>query len=63
MVNEVTEKPLKPGVGGRFRAVEFYNLRRKSAADPLQVQAAVTYRTTTRRRILRWANTSTILRT
>jgi len=50
MVNEVTKNRWSRGVGGRFRAVEFYNLRRKSAADPLQVQAAVTYRTTTRRR-------------
>jgi hypothetical protein len=26
------------GAGGRFRAVEPYNLRRSPAADPLQIQ-------------------------
>jgi hypothetical protein len=44
MVDEMT------CVGGRVRAFEYYNLKRKLAVDPLQIQRAVIYRTTTSRR-------------
>ena len=37
-------------VGGRVRAFESYNLKRNPAADLLQIQRAVIYRTTTSRR-------------
>jgi hypothetical protein len=54
MVDEVTEKPTgRCKRSGRFRAFEPYNLKTKPAADSLQVQRVVTYRTTASRKMLR----------
>ena len=50
MVDEMT------CVGGRVRAFDPYNLKRKPAADSLQVQRTVIYRTTTSRRTRKHAS-------